>query len=41
MRRLVASERLISGLSVWRANWWENIAASTSIPFMRMTRVIV
>ena len=36
-----ASARLISKLSVCRANWWENMIDSTSIPFIKMTRVRV
>ena len=34
----MASARLISRLSVWRANWCENMIDSTSIPFIRITR---
>jgi hypothetical protein len=38
MRRVIASIRLMSGLSVWRANWCEKIMDSTSTPFIAMTR---
>src|SRR3954452_19327251 len=37
-RRLTASARFTSGLSVCRANWWENMIDSTSIPFITTIR---
>ena len=40
-RRDMARASRISGLSVIRWNWWEKMTDSTSIPFMRITRVRV